>query len=143
SSRFFLDHVANAAFCYSPVMRINIRQWVACLLMALLPFQAFAGTRAVSCADWMAHCPGTVAASADCCDHSRPVAKHEGAPSSTSMASCAGATTCAPVAAAVTLPSVALLQGLAPAPESWAVGETPSFISHIPDGLRRPPRLLA
>jgi len=128
-------------------MPLKFRQWCACFLMVLLPLQAFAGTQAVSCADWMAHCPGMTNKSDACCDHSASAKAGDGKQitpgQSTNMASCAGATTCAPVAVAAALPPAESPLILAATPDSWLDREHSSFQSHIPDGLRRPPRFLA
>jgi hypothetical protein len=129
-------------------MSLNLRQWLACLLMVLLPLQAFAGVRAVSCADWMAHCPGLASGSDACCNHGTSANSVDEKQTSSNghssgMASCTGATTCAPVAAAAALPPTGTPLTFATAANSWLDREPSPFQSHIPDGLRRPPRFLA
>src|SRR5271165_3934117 len=121
-------------------MPVKLRLWLASLLMVLLPLQAFAGQQAVSCAQWMDHCPGLISWSDTCCDHG--VMTKEGKRAD-GMAACAGATTCAPVAAAAALPASPAVLTIGATRDSWLAPEVSAFRSYIPDGLRRPPRFLA
>lgn len=115
--------------------------------MALLPLQAFAGVQAVSCAEWMAHCAGRMAGTDACCGHGGSAKagyeKQTASGQSAGMASCAGATTCAPIVATAALPSAEASLTLTAVPDSWFDREASSFQSYVPDGLRRPPRFLA
>lgn len=109
-----------------------IRRLVACLLLVLLPLQAFAGVVAAS-EKAVKPCPQQMQGS-ECCDKAKPAPDQ--------LKCCAGAA-CAPA------PSMSALlpNAVKPLPKIFrTVAIDPprvGFDSFIPDSLQRPPRALA
>jgi hypothetical protein len=125
----------------------DIRRLVACALLMLLPIQAMASVAARSCTGAMANCHEMAAANMDCCADGTPTdpaqssVTHHGGPGQYPD-SCSMGAGCAAMCQLFALPAsqpVALRVGLA----ILATDYSSHFLSFIPEGLQRPPSILA
>lgn len=130
-------------------MTVMLHRFIALLMLVCLPLQVFASMGVVSCAERMPDCAGMQVAGTHCCDPANQ--SHAGAMNHDAASGdhaqhdtspCAGANTCAPVMTMAALPSASAVT-IIPTKEAWHRTEPPSYRSHIPDGLHRPPSLLA
>jgi hypothetical protein len=126
-------------------MRPDIRRLVACALLMLLPIQAMASVAARSCP--MANCCEMAADNMDCCagatatDPAQSPMPHHGdhgqKPDSCGVGAC-----CAAMCQLLALPAsqpIPFRGGLA----IIATAFSSHFLSFIPEGLQRPPSILA
>jgi hypothetical protein len=104
-----------------------VRHLFACLLLVLLPFQALAASMSIGSAP-VVSCAEQMEAGMDCCDQD--------------STTCPDASHCS-VHAAIAVPLLAVVPAAFPL-SAASISPVPSLHeSYIPEGLQRPPQLLA
>jgi hypothetical protein len=128
-------------------MRPDIRRLIACTLLMLVPLQAMATVAARSCAAGMANCCEMPADNMDCragamaAEPTQSPTTHQD-DQGQSQNSCSMGACCAAMCQLLTLPAalpIPFRGGLA----ILAAAFSSHFLSFIPEGLQRPPSILA
>jgi|GEM_PF-4117635 len=131
-------------------MRFSTRKLVAYLLLLLLPLQAIANAGVFTCADAMPNCHeqmmATDSASPDCCDQVKLNSDSNDTDPQHSFQNfdsspCSDSNSCVSIGTIVGLTSAFQLPTFVEK-RFWQSADPISFISFIPDSLRRPPSIL-
>jgi rRNA maturation protein Nop10 len=137
---------AAALFCYYGAMRSKIRSVVACLLLVLLPLQAIASVAGLRA---MPDCPMMTMQQDDCAEYGEPTPQmHQADDQPRHGEHAQDSNPCGIGAGCPAMGGVAVL----PAAHQFSVASgaiklsttvTSHYISFVPAGLQRPPRLPA
>jgi hypothetical protein len=128
-------------------MRLTIRSLAICLLMLLLSLQGIASAAGLRI---MNDCPMGMMQSGDCCEHGMqmPQAAHHGDHSQHQSGQAKADVPCdmgmsCPALSGLAVLSTFSLPSLDPGSTNARAAAEQHYLSHIPEGLQRPPRLPA
>lgn len=133
------------------LMRSKPRHLIACFLLVLLPLQAMASLAGYACVSSMAGAQAALVQQGDHCEHglSSPAMDNQAADGNAQQAGhdqnsspCGMHAGCAAMGAAVILPAAHHFP-LDPATVKLGAAVSSDYTSFVPEGLQRPPRILA